>query len=282
MVGLAHQEFEKGVSIIFLPESKNITLKTSDGKMVLPHDLAIEMLKRVCAYDPEHSIAQIYYCICRMSRDCKEHRKDLGCMIVGPGAMDVVERGIGKYLSLSEAIQMIKEEIIPQGLSSFISVFPSDLHYIWGVKQHHSKYTFELCFCCTCCCVLKKPHFFIPNDYVNGKEPFIDIRGFKARIDINQCVGCGTCVNFCPLKRIKIIDVINKSGVIRKKAINENCIGCGNCLSHCSKGAIEIIPTESFEKLEDLLGIFEYYNLEMEDYLKKLNKKYKETNKNVI
>ncbi len=61
MTGLPHQNFEKGASMIFLPESQNIEIRTSDGKMVVPHQLVIEMLKRVCAYDPNHSIAQIYY-----------------------------------------------------------------------------------------------------------------------------------------------------------------------------------------------------------------------------
>jgi len=281
MTSLPHQKFEKSSSIIFLPESKNVKIKTSEGKMVVPHYLAIEMLKRVCAYDPEHSIAQIYYCICRMCRDCKEHRKDMGCMIVGPGAIDVAEREIGRYVSLNDAIKQIETEVIPQGLSSFISVFPSDLHYIWGVKEHHSKYTFELCFCCTCCCVLKKPHFFIPNETVDGKEPFIDIRGFRAKIDLKKCIGCGNCVDHCPLLRIKIIDTITKNGEVLKKATNKNCIGCGNCVAYCPNNAIEIIPTESFDRLEDLLGIFEYYDLKKENFLKELNKKYHEANKRI-
>ncbi|MHA1150888.1 MAG: ATP-binding protein [Promethearchaeota archaeon] len=279
MASLPHQNFTKSVSIIFLPESKNIKLKTSDGKMIVPHDLAIEMLERVCAYDTDHSIAQIYYCICRMCKDCKEYPKDLGCMIVGPGAKDVVERGMGKYIKLEDAITQIQKIIIPSGLSSFISIFPTDLHHIWGVKTFHSKYTFELCFCCTCCCVLKKPHFFIPNETYSGPQPFIDIRGFKAKIDLNKCTGCGNCIEFCPLKRINLIEIISKEGLITKKASNKNCIGCGNCVSNCSINAIEIIPTESFDRLEELLGVFEYYDLKKENFLKKLNDKYQERNR---
>lgn len=156
MISLPHEKFEKSTSVIFIPDSKDIELKTSDGKMVLPHHLVIEMLERVCAYDPEHSIAQIHFCICRMSQDCQNYPKGIGCMIVGPGAPDVVERGIGKILTLKQAIKQIQKLIIPNKLSSFISAFPNDLHYIWGVKTHHSKYTFELCYCCPCCCVLKR------------------------------------------------------------------------------------------------------------------------------
>ena len=279
MAGLPHQKFKKSTSLIFIPDSKENQLRTSDGKMILPHLLVIEMLKRVCAYDPEQSIAQGYFCVCRKTRNCKNHPQELGCMIVGPGAPDVVERGIGRFITLDKAIEIIKTVVMPRSLSSFISVFPSDLHYFWGVKTHHSKYSFEVCFCCTCCCILKRPHFFITNEPIIGNEPFVDIRGFRAKIDLNKCTGIGDCVEYCPLHRIKLIDVIDKDGKITKKATNKNCIGCGTCVSHCPNKAIEIEPTESFDKLEDLLGIFEYYDLKKEEFLQKLNKKYHQINK---
>lgn len=279
MTSLPHQRFKRSVSMIFLPDSKENEIKTSDGKMILPHLLVIEMLKRVCAYDPDHSIARGYFCVCRKTRNCKNFPHDIACLIVGPGASDVVERGIGRYITLDAAIKHIETEIMPRRLSSFISVFPSDLNHFWGVKQHHSKFSFEVCFCCSCCCVIKRPHFFIPNDPVEGNEPFVDIRGFRAKRDLDKCKGCGTCVEYCPLKRIKLIDVLLEDGTIVKKATNENCIGCGNCVPYCPNEAIEIVATESFNKLEDLLGIFEYYDLKKEEFLKKLNQKYHKINK---
>ncbi|MGQ4874688.1 MAG: 4Fe-4S binding protein [Promethearchaeia archaeon] len=279
MVGIPQERFEENVSLVFIPDSKENQIKTSDGKLVVPHELVIEMLKRVCAYDPEHSIAQSYYCVCRIARDCKDYPRSIGCMIVGPGAVDMVERKMGRLLTLEEAINFIEKEVMPKRLSSFISVFPGDLRYFWGVKPHHSKYSFEICFCCPCCCVLKKPHFFIPNEPIDGNEPFIDIRGFRAVRDYNKCEGCGTCIEYCPLNRIKLIDVINKDGKLEKKAINENCIGCGNCVPYCPNGAIEMVATENFDKLEDLLGIFEYFDIKKEEFLKKLNEKYQQLNK---
>ena len=277
------ENFKEHTSFIFLPDSKENEIKTSEGKMVLPHLLVIEMLKRVCAYDPDHSIAKGHYCVCRKVRNCKNYPQDkISCLIIGPGASDVVERGMGKYVSLKEIIKLIENEVMPRRLSSFISLFPIDLHYYWGVKSHHSKYTFEVCFCCTCCCILKKPQFFIPNEPIEGKGPFIDVRGFRAKIDLNRCTGAGKCIKECPLHRIKLIDVLNKDGTISKKATNKDCIGCGTCVPYCPNNAIEIVATESFDHLEDLLGIFEYYNLEKEEFLIELNKKYQEINKKLI
>ncbi|MHA1437483.1 MAG: indolepyruvate ferredoxin oxidoreductase subunit alpha [Promethearchaeota archaeon] len=282
MTGIPHERFKQNASLVFVPDSKYNEIKTSDGKIILPHYLVIEMLKRVCKYDPEHSIAKSYFCVCRMARDCKDYPKTIGCMIVGPGAADMVECNMGEYISLDKAIKFIEKEIIPRKLSSFISVFPGDLRYFWGVKPHHSKFSIEVCFCCACCCVLKKPHFFIPNEPIKNKLPFIDIRGFRAKINPQKCTGIGDCVENCPLQRIKLIDVITKDGKIVKKAINPNCIGCGSCVPYCPNNAIEIVPTESFDRLEDLLGIFEYYDLKKEDFLKKLNQKYQEINKKLI
>jgi NAD-dependent dihydropyrimidine dehydrogenase PreA subunit len=283
MTTVPQERFKHHSSFIFLPDSKENEIKTSEGKMVLPHLLVIEMLKRVCAYDPEHSIAKGHYCVCRKTRNCKNYPQDeISCIIIGPGATDVVERGMGNYLSLDKAIKLIKTEVMPRRLSSFISPFPVDLHYYWGVKSHHSKFTFEVCFCCTCCCILKRPQFFIPNEPIEGRGPFIDVRGFKAKIDLKKCNGMGKCVKECPLHRIKLVDVLAKDGKIVKKATNKDCIGCGTCVPYCPNNAIEIVATESFDHLEDLLGIFEYYKLEKEEFLVKLNKKYREINKKLI
>jgi NAD-dependent dihydropyrimidine dehydrogenase PreA subunit len=282
MTTLPQERFKTGSSFVFVPDSKENELKTSDGKIVLPHLLIIEMLKRVCAYDPDHSIAKGHYCVCRKTFNCKNHPHDISCLIVGPGAVDVVERGMGRYISLDETINFIKNEVMTRRLSGFIAIFALDLHYYWGVKSRHSKYTFEICSCCPCCCVMKKPHFFLPRDPIENMEPFIDIRGFKAKIDLKKCSGIGECVTACPLHRIRLVDMITKDGKKVKKATNKDCLGCGYCVPYCPNNAIEIVATESFDHLEDLLGIFEYYDLKKEDLLVKLNKKYREINKKLI
>ena len=51
------------------------------------------------------------------------------------------------------------------------------------------------------------------------------------RIDLEQCTGCGQCVEICPVTAIKIEKekaVINKS----------ECVDCGNCVDECPNGAI--------------------------------------------
>lgn len=47
----------------------------------------------------------------------------------------------------------------------------------------------------------------------------------------NDCIGCGTCENECPVSAISIDD--------DKATIDQNaCIGCENCLANCPVQAI--------------------------------------------
>ncbi|MFO8017422.1 MAG: 4Fe-4S dicluster domain-containing protein [Promethearchaeia archaeon] len=62
---------------------------------------------------------------------------------------------------------------------------------------------------------------------------------YKA-ITVGECVGCGTCVKFCPLK-IRVFDVHKKA-----KTINtyKTCHGCSVCVKRCPLNAIQLINTK--------------------------------------
>ena len=52
----------------------------------------------------------------------------------------------------------------------------------------------------------------------------------KYRIDESLCVGCGLCVNVCPVRAITMADTA--------KIDIDSCTGCGACANVCKKGAI--------------------------------------------
>lgn len=52
----------------------------------------------------------------------------------------------------------------------------------------------------------------------------------KASIDVLKCVGCGQCMEVCPISAITIED--------GKAVISDECIACGACAGVCPAEAI--------------------------------------------
>lgn len=51
------------------------------------------------------------------------------------------------------------------------------------------------------------------------------------KIDVEKCIGCGSCVAACPVEAIKLGD--DGKAVIDP----EKCISCGTCAAVCPVGA---------------------------------------------
>ncbi|MCD8036761.1 MAG: 4Fe-4S binding protein [Clostridiales bacterium] len=60
-----------------------------------------------------------------------------------------------------------------------------------------------------------------------------------AFIDINKCIGCGACIEQCPMKGIKM-----QVGW-HSKVDSEKCIACGNCVEICHRHAASLIVIHS-------------------------------------
>ena len=55
---------------------------------------------------------------------------------------------------------------------------------------------------------------------------------FKALVDPDTCVGCGTCQEVCPA------DAITVEGIA--EVDSKRCIGCGHCVDQCPQGALSL------------------------------------------
>ena len=55
---------------------------------------------------------------------------------------------------------------------------------------------------------------------------------FKAFVDSENCVGCGSCLDVCPA------DAITVEGIA--EVDSKRCIGCGHCVDQCPQGALSL------------------------------------------
>ena len=60
-----------------------------------------------------------------------------------------------------------------------------------------------------------------------------------ARVDKELCIGCGVCMEQCPMKAIDFDDAV-------KADVDINiCVGCGACETACPMEAIKVLDTET-------------------------------------
>jgi NAD-dependent dihydropyrimidine dehydrogenase PreA subunit len=66
--------------------------------------------------------------------------------------------------------------------------------------------------------------------------PLHTLTSYQAELDATKCIGCGNCVEICPMETIKLDNSIAIINI-------EKCIGCGVCVHHCSEKAIYLKRT---------------------------------------
>ncbi|MDE3188972.1 MAG: 4Fe-4S dicluster domain-containing protein [Acidobacteriota bacterium] len=62
------------------------------------------------------------------------------------------------------------------------------------------------------------------------------------RVDVNECKGCGMCVEACPPKVISMSEKLNHYGYRTATYAGEGCTACGICFMVCPEpGAITVL-----------------------------------------
>lgn len=67
-----------------------------------------------------------------------------------------------------------------------------------------------------------------------------------AKVDYDECIGCGECVKRCQFGAIKMEVTMNKANIDMTK-----CFGCGVCAYACPQEAISLVERESLPALKD-------------------------------
>jgi len=57
----------------------------------------------------------------------------------------------------------------------------------------------------------------------------------KPEFDLDECIGCGACVNVCPTEALTQIEDCRANPPVRKITLRyDTCIFCGNCRDNCT------------------------------------------------
>lgn len=211
-------------------------IKTSQLRIV-PVASAIEAKSQVAPYDRIRETIQnatrlaVAPCHCRielrlMGRTCTH--PDETCLMLDKFARYYIDNDFARPISSTEALQIldVAEE---NGLI---------------IRPINSQKPQAICCCCTCGCLKRVAALPNPGEIIGSS--------FKSVIDPEACVGCGDCMEICPLQAIE--DQDGRCAVNAKR-----CVGCGLCVKRCPVEAIAMIAWKENEDVpprtwDDLLA----------------------------
>ena len=158
-------------------------------------------------------------CVCRqeqqlIGKGCSNPIET--CMTFDGAARSTVENGIGRMISVEEAMDIIEEAQI-KGLV---------------LQPSNSKNPIVLCICCSCCCGVLRHIKADPNPGSLVANPFV------TNYDQLKCISCAVCVDICPMEALTLDDL----GYIN--FAQNRCIGCGLCVGVCPSSALQLVLRE--------------------------------------
>jgi len=189
---------------------------------VIPLDIAIAPTTQIIPLEDlmelvkQTSYRVVAHCPCRLMRiyegkGCGHTTEN--CLHFEDMGHYMVEHGLGREISLEETINILRKAN-EEGL----------VH----VTENRKGIISVICNCCRECCIwfrglyeAKYPRAFAPSNYIR-------------KVDKESCIGCGICIDRCPMDAIHLENEI--------AVTDENrCIGCGVCYPTCSGGAVSLV-----------------------------------------
>ena len=192
----------------------------------IPIEQSVEHENFVATYDELRHIIETRKPIVVSSCICRQAKKLIGegcnspmetCFQFGTAAYYYKDQGFGREVSKEEAL-----DILEQGQKAGLVIQPSN-----------SQKPIALCMCCKCCCGVLTNLQKLPN------PADIVATNHRSQVDAEKCIGCGTCVDICPMNALEL-------GMDDKSTVNlKRCIGCGVCVAACPEQAIHLVKRDT-------------------------------------
>jgi len=192
----------------------------------VPVDITVAPYERIAEMVNSAKSWAVQDCICRVQqrligKGCDHELEN--CMTLAPVENYFADDGIRRPITREEAL-CILHECEEAGL-------------VHSVDNRQDSNTY-ICNCCSCCCGLLR-------GMVDREAPgAIASSRFVATVDEDACVGCGVCIDRCPLGALDLSDE-GVSTVTRMR-----CIGCGLCAITCPTDALTLQERPAHEVTE--------------------------------
>ena len=209
------------------PFDRTVPLRTTQDGTTIEIDEMIGAEEQVLPAQTVEGIIKKYddiavgNCFCRQYRETLGEEFDIGidaevCFTFGKSARHVIQQGFGRRVTKEEAMKIMKR-IEEAGL----------VHKAFHNKNDIMKDENSICNCHPAYCDAFRL-------WREGAFPILTSCFYLSQINQDACVGCGTCVEKCPVEAISLNDD-------DKAEVNEEqCIGCGVCAHFCPENAISL------------------------------------------
>ncbi|MFX1410544.1 MAG: 4Fe-4S binding protein [Promethearchaeota archaeon] len=193
-----------------VPVEKEVELGTEST-------LPFEDIRKYIEYYDDIALAN---CYCRHKNElinvsCKIKAPKKNCFLFDKSAKFAIEQEFGERITKEDALRIFREAE-DHGL----------VHKVFHVHSDPNRGIEAICNCCSCCCGMFQM-------YYRGVMPLHTISSYLAKVDDELCIGCGTCVEKCPMETIDLEDSLANVN-------DDKCIGCGVCAHHCPEEAIHL------------------------------------------
>lgn len=196
-------------------------LSNENALHVLDYERASEVIKTA-------SHRAVGICYCRHKMEHKGQACDAPmdiCMTFNSSAESLSKHGHARAIDVAEGLDLL-QQAYEHNLVQFGENVRESVNFI--------------CNCCGCCCeaMIAAQRFA----YLNP----IHTTNFLPDINLDNCTGCGKCVEVCPVEAMTLVSANDPHKPKRKVARldAELCLGCGVCVRNCNKDALSLKERE--------------------------------------